>query len=595
MKCKTMNSRFVAGTLLFWAIAQSALAVSFTGSLPTDPSNPRFAFGGYFDIGLGTVLFDASDIDDDEYEVVRGETTFKWTLRNASGTLVAEANEASAHITSSLPGGTGIITAPGEYTITFEESAKYNLVNGNETRGPFTAALTPGNGGRLSMPFWLIAVDHIEISGNGASGTVSDGAANLLRGTKYTFTACRAPANSPGWPAGWPSWSSSGIGLVALGDEAVCTFNSAGDGKTLTVSCGVVSKTATFNSVMPQIQRVEFQWDTEGIDIYDKDDKWQAAIGGLTAVNDPACYVQGQKGKARLKFYAARNLTYPVTVSVRGDVHWFDEYITGEDYGRDSMVFGTDWSNTGVVESEANAEAKVKDDYDVDISWRYKVRAPNGSDEWIDTGDTDNLRYYLVWAKPTCNITILTDTTIAQSCEYAEGKNSIAQINQAIMDGIENDYVWNGNCHFLSSNFVRMVLAQGIEAILHKWATNAELIYYDGNYIASPNVANSMIAQHTIPIRPIGNYSSSVHTWGFHQWAESNGKQYDPSTNYLFEGTWGGYEDYLFSEYLRYYGPNTVFWEDNQIGQSEGCEANGIHTVGTDNNWNGILQNWLSR
>ena len=81
-------------------------------------------------------------------------------------------------------------------------------------------------------------------------------------------------------------------------------------------------------------------------------------------------------------------------------MHWLDEYITGEDYGRDTMTFGTDWTSTCVIESEANAEAKIKDDYDVDISWRYKVRAPNGSDEWIDTGDTDNLRYYLVLAKP---------------------------------------------------------------------------------------------------------------------------------------------------------------------------------------------------
>ena len=49
---------------------------------------------------------------------------------------------------------------------------------------------------------------------------------------------------------------------------------------------------------------MEFHWDSKGIDIYDKEDKWQAGIGGLSAINDPACYIQGEKGKARLKFYA---------------------------------------------------------------------------------------------------------------------------------------------------------------------------------------------------------------------------------------------------------------------------------------------------
>ncbi len=67
-------------------------------------------------------LFDASDIDDDEYEVVQGETTITWKLRDASETLIAEGNDTRVRISSSLPGGPGLITSPGEYSISFADS-----------------------------------------------------------------------------------------------------------------------------------------------------------------------------------------------------------------------------------------------------------------------------------------------------------------------------------------------------------------------------------------------------------------------------------------------------------------------------------------
>ena len=232
----------------------------------------------------------------------------------------------------------------------------------------------------------------------------------------------------------------------------------------------------------------------------------------------------------------------------------------------------------------------------VDISWRYKVRAPNGSDEWIDTGDTDDLTYYLVWDEPFCEANILTNATIAQSCEYAEGQNSLDSIRNAIMNGIAHDYTWTGNCHYLSSNFVRMVLVQGINASLHKWSRNAELEEgNNGDLVASPNVMNSMIYMKTISIKPIGHFFNSMYVWIFHQWAESGGKQYDPSTNFVFNGTWGEYEDYLLSEYYRYYDVNLVDWETNRQGQYHGCEVNVKHIVGYVSHWNNILMGWLPR
>ena len=78
---------------------------------------------------LNDALFDASDIDDDEYEVVQGETTITWMLRDASETLIAEGNDTRVRISSSLPGGPGLITSPGEYSISFVGSTTYSLVN----------------------------------------------------------------------------------------------------------------------------------------------------------------------------------------------------------------------------------------------------------------------------------------------------------------------------------------------------------------------------------------------------------------------------------------------------------------------------------
>ncbi len=401
---KQLLALSLVASILMTILPLAANAATFTASLPLVPDVIIKPLGETFSVTLPEGTLDLPDLPPNEHY---GPQTFEYHWQVSPGGQGGDGRTAT--ISSSPNGGQGAIASPGCYTITFTGKATYTICkieDGIEhTDGPYEVMLTASEGGRLAITFWLIAVDRIEFSGKGVSGAVSDTTSNLLRGTKYNFKAYRTPANSPGWPTGHPTWSSSGIGLTENGDECIGTFYSNGDGKTLTASCGSTSKTATFNSVTPQIQRVEFSWSlgenaTQGIDISDKEDKWQAAIGGLTAVNDPACYIQGQKGKVRVKFHADRNLTFPVAVSIRGDVHWFDEYITGEDYGRDPMVFGTDWSNTGVIESEANAESKVKDDYDVDISWRYKVRAPNGSDEWIDTGDTDNLRYYLVWAQP---------------------------------------------------------------------------------------------------------------------------------------------------------------------------------------------------
>ena len=66
----------------------------------------------------------------------------------------------------------------------------------------------------------------------------------------------------------------------------------------------------------------------------------------------------------------------------------------------------------------------------------------------------------------------------------------------------------------------------------------------------------------------------AVYTWNWHQWAEADGVQYDPSAATSHGGGWGDYEDTLFTDYRRCasVAPPAYVWAANQPGQSSGCE-----------------------
>jgi len=111
-----------------------------------------------------------------------------------------------------------------------------------------------------------------------------------------------------------------------------------------------------------------------------------------------------------------------------------------EDYDRTDVTFesGT-WDTEHAVNSEANAQAAIKDDYDVDMQWRYQVKSPNGTDEWISTGDVNNLRYYLIWDDPTAPQTKPWNGVLEKAVDWAEGKSSAADAVDAVMKAIYSD------------------------------------------------------------------------------------------------------------------------------------------------------------
>lgn len=168
--------------------------------------------------------------------------------------------------------------------------------------------------------------------------------------------------------------------------------------------------------IVPLIQRVTF----EKYQIADKENKWE--LGG---VNHPACYKQNEPTEVGVRFAHGSVLSYATPVEVEGDVDSSDEYITGGDYGPVSVTFEAgSWEDEHSVSSQEKADAKVKDDYDVDIQWRYRVKAPAGTGEWISTGDSSNLRYYLVWDDSQRPAAEFKDSRIAYLVGLAEGEDS---------------------------------------------------------------------------------------------------------------------------------------------------------------------------
>ena len=80
----------------------------------------------------------------------------------------------------------------------------------------------------------------------------------------------------------------------------------------------------------------------------------------------------------------------------------------------------------------------------------------------------------------------------------------------------------------------------------------------------------------TYAIDPVGaTWGNQAIEWWWHQWAQAEGAQRDPSAAASVVGIWGVYEDYLFSNYEKVISdsPIQTQWVPNQPGQSLGCEA----------------------
>jgi hypothetical protein len=154
------------------------------------------------------------------------------------------------------------------------------------------------------------------------------------------------------------------------------------------------------------------------------------------------------------------------------------------------------------------------------------------------------------------------------ACKWASGAmTKTAVCTNVLSNGFANHYNWVGNCHVLASSYVRLLNTQGIPASMHRWSIKTTY----------PSLVNDMVyPQITKNIDPVGKGSGlGAQYWNFHQWAEAEGSQRDPSVALSFPGAWGGYEDDVYVQYTKItdLSPYTVGTVAEQPGQSVGCEA----------------------
>ena len=223
------------------------------------------------------------------------------------------------------------------------------------------------------------------------------------------------------------------------------TFDFHDDGRTLSAHCGN-TKTVTIDSIRPEFVRLHFISGEggEAYHVYDKTDSWQRDPPYPADVNDPACFKMGCPTGVEVQFWhPTKTLTFATPVEVRGDVHWLDEYITGEDYGRDATTFrsGNQYMVAGdgaAVFSEATTVDYIDYDHNTDISWRYQVKSPQGTDEWIDTGDSDNLVYYIILDQPQAPMTEPWVEVLEMATSWAEDEatpeGAVGIVTQEVYD-----------------------------------------------------------------------------------------------------------------------------------------------------------------
>ena len=218
------------------------------------------------------------------------------------------------------------------------------------------------------------------------------------------------------------------------------------------------------------------------------------------------------------------------------------------------------------------------------FTWKWEATAlPVGSPycpvtcTYVNTQHT----FYTLFAIPLAPMTEPWTQVLDYACVWASGDNDANTICNDILDnGFYEHYTWNGNCHNLSSDFVRLVLSLGINATMHKWAS-----------ISSYIEVGDMIYQRTKSIDPVGStWGQGIIEWYWHQWAEAESIQRDPSTGTNIQGDWGVYEDDLFTHYL-VKGSSTSWWTLNQNGQASGCEASS-HRIYNSYPTNNILYDW---
>lgn len=199
--------------------------------------------------------------------------------------------------------------------------------------------------------------------------------------------------------------------------------------------------------------------------------------------------------------------------------------------------------------------------------WKY-IDITGSPSPTINMGQTGEHLVYTVLTAPVDTMTTPWLEILDYACTWANGATTKEGVCSNILsNGYSNHYTWNGDCMMLASDFVRLVNTQGINGSQHYWGS-----------LGSYGAIGDMAYQRTKVIDPVGAaWGNQAIDWSWHQWAEAEGAQRDPSAAASVVGNWGVYEDYLFWKYKEIIDDNPYDWNwvNNQVGQILGCEAPG--------------------
>jgi hypothetical protein len=385
------------------------------------------------------------------------------------------------------------------------------------TKGGATCDDTSGD-------IWFVGVSEIQIHAGGSWQKVDgDPKEVLLEGTIYEFKAIKDPPGAPAWPTGKPTWSGLASGS---GETTQVTFDFHGDDYQLSATC-TNTKTVKVDVIRPDFVYSHFISGEggEAYHIYDKTDSWQRNPPYPNDVNDPACFKMGCTTGVEVEFWhASKTLTFATPVEVRGDVHWLDEYITGEDYGRDATTFAASSQymvgGTGApVFSEGTTVAYIDYDHNTDISWRYQVKSPAGTDEWVGTGDSDNLVYYIILGQPQAPMTAPWVEVLELATDWAQDETTEAGVVDTITVSAFSDFNKNYDGGRTHSRGTSMNLT---DLLADNWADCRDMsatVHVFSGAIGATAVQVRIIDGPLVtkPIDPVGSPGWDAAAWNFHQ------------------------------------------------------------------------------
>jgi hypothetical protein len=356
---------------------------------------------------------------------------------------------------------------------------------------------------------------------------------------------------------------------------------------TVIVGSTVCTKDRTIKTVLPEV--IKLSWRNDHLLLEGSsgnspitDPVWEKPLGGSVTKDKPVAYTKSSSARAELVIIAPDELTHPTSVQVGGVGNKENFYAAGAIFHR----WVWDPGELIVISSPLYDSVNIYDK--LIVKWRYRVKKLDGGrGEWVEMNTSSHL-LYITLAKPKLPEINPHVEIIDYACRWARNEMTTESVCSAIINnGFNKHYTWVGNCHRLSSDFIRLISSLGISGQQHRWKSKYFYPY------GSPHIG-AMVEQRTISFTPVGNNSAGVIEWWWHQWAEAGGKQRDPSAALSYSGRWGDYEDYLFIHYRECIGTNTTpyqtRWVKNQPGQSVGCEVyptNCEYLSGTLTKWLG--------